>query len=62
MQKAVAQFAGQEIVDHQVLESDVTLTAYESGSVIVNYRSEPYTYNGQEVAARSYLIVSGGAK
>ena len=62
MQKAVAQFAGQEIVDHKVLENDVTLTAYESGSVIVNYRNEAYTYEGQEIAARSYLILSGGAK
>ena len=62
MQKAVAQFAGQEIVDHQILDSNVTLTAYESGSVIVNYRNEPYTYAGQEIAARSYLILSGGAK
>ena len=62
MQKAVAQFAGQEIVDHQILDSNVTLTAYESGSVIVNYRNEPYTYEGQEIAARSYLILSGGAK
>ena len=40
----------------------VTLTAYESGSVIVNYRNEAYTYEGQEIAARSYLILSGGAK
>lgn len=62
MQKAVAQFAGQEIVDHKVLEKDVTLTAYESGSVVVNYRDEAYTYNGQEIGARSYLILSGGAK
>lgn len=62
MQKAVAQFAGQEILKHQNLENDVTLTAYESGSVVVNYGNEPYTYEGQEIGARSYLIVSGGAK
>jgi hypothetical protein len=62
MQKAVAQFAGQEIVDHKILEKDVTLTAYESGSVIINYRDEAYSYNGQEIGARSYLILSGGAK
>ena len=62
MQKAVAQFAGQEIVNHEILESDVSLTEYESGRVIVNYRDEAYTYEGQEIAARSYLILSGGAK
>lgn len=62
MQKAVAQFAGKEIVNHEILESDVSLTEYESGRVIVNYRDEAYTYEGQEIAARSYLILSGGAK
>ena len=62
MQKAVAQFAGQEIVDHEYVASDVAKTTYESGSVVVNYRNEAYTYEGQEIAARSYLILTGGAK
>ena len=62
MQKAVAQFAGKEIVNHKILEKDVTLTEYENGAVVVNYTDEAYTYEGQEVAARSYLILAGGAK
>ena len=62
MQKAVAQFAGQEIIGHEVLQEDITLTEYATGSVVVNYTDDAYSYNGQVVAARSYLILSGGAK
>ena len=62
MQKAVAQFAGKTIKNHTILDKDVTLTEYESGRVVVNYTDEAYTYEGQEIAARSYLILSGGAK
>ena len=62
MQKAVAQFAGKQIVNHEILAKDVTLTEYENGSVVVNYTDAVYTYEGQEVSARSYLILAGGAK
>ncbi len=62
MQKAVAQFAGQDVVGHKILEEDVILTSYESGDVIVNYRNEAYTYQGQEIGARDYLVLPGGAK
>ena len=62
MQKAVSQFAGKEILHHAYLEEDVTLTKYESAEVIVNYGEDAYTYRGQEVAARSYLVLTGGAK
>ena len=62
MQKAVAQFAGKQIVNHEILAKDVTLTEYENGSVVVNYTDATYTYEGQEVASRSYLILAGGAK
>ena len=62
MQKAVAQFAGKEIVRHEQLEEDVALTAYENGELVVNYGAEAYTYNGQEVAPRSYLVLAGGAQ
>ena len=62
MQKAVAQFAGKQIVNHEILAKDVTLTQYENGSVVVNYTDSAYTYEGQEIAARSYLILAGGAK
>ena len=62
MQKAVAQFAGQEIVGHEILAENVAKTSYESGVVIVNYRNEAYTYQGQEIGARDYLVLPGGAK
>lgn len=62
MQEAVGQLAGKEIVAHEYLTDDVVLTQYESADVIVNYGAEAYTYEGQEVAARGYLILSGGAK
>lgn len=62
MQAAVSQLAGKEIVSHEYLTQDVTLTRYESASVVVNYGAQPYDYNGQQIAAKDYLIVSGGAK
>lgn len=63
LQKAAAQFAGKEIVNHTMLADDVAMTEYESGSsVIVNYTKEAYTYNDQTVPARGYLVLTGGAK
>ncbi len=62
MQEAVGQFAGKEITAHEYLTQEVTLTQYESAAVVVNYGTEPYDYNGQQIAAKDYLIVSGGAK
>ena len=62
MQKAIAQFAGQNVIRHEILDEDVTLTSYESGNIIVNYRNEAYTYQGQEIGARDYLVIPGGAK
>jgi len=62
MQEAVGQLAGKEIVAHEYLTQDVTLTQYESAAVVVNYGAQPYDYNGQQIAAKDYLIISGGAK
>ena len=62
LQKVAAQFAGKEIVRHEQLEEDVALTVYESGELVVNYGNVAYSYNGQEVAPRSYLVLAGGAK
>lgn len=61
MQKASAQFAGKEIVAHQELAEDVTLTEYENGKIIINYSSEDYTYEGNVIKSRDYLVM-GGAK
>ena len=62
MQKDVGQLAGEKIVNHTYLEEDVTLTTYESAEVVVNYGEDAFTYNGKEIAARSYLVLPGGAK
>lgn len=62
MQKAVAQFAGQEIVNHTILDKDVALTEYESGSILVNSSDKAYSYNGLAIPAKSYKILTGGAK
>ena len=62
MQEAVGQLAGKEITGHEYLTEDVTLTQYESATVVVNYGSQTYNYNGQEIAAKDYLILPGGAK
>lgn len=62
MQKAVSQLAGKKIVGHEYLQDDVTLTVYDSAKVIVNYGENTVTYEGNEIGARNYLILSGGAK
>ncbi len=62
MQNAAGQLAGKEIVAHEYLTNDVTLTQYESATVVVNYGTEAYTYQGYEVAAKGYKIIPGGAQ
>ena len=62
MQEAVGKLAGKEIINHTYLTADVTATEYESATVIVNYGTEAYEYEGNQIAAKDYLILSGGAK
>ncbi len=62
MQEAVGSLAGKQIIGHEYLSEDVTLTRYESAEVIVNYGTEAFTYGDATVEARDYLILSGGAK
>ncbi len=62
MQEAVSQLAGKKIVGHEYLTDDVTVTVYDSAKVIVNYGETAYTYEGNEIGARDYLILSGGAQ
>lgn len=62
MQNAVGQLAGKEITGHTYLADKVTMTEYGSTAVIVNYGTEAFTYEGNEIGARDYLILSGGAK
>ena len=62
LQDSTAQFAGEDIIDHQQVAEDVSLTEYESGTVIINYRDEAYTYEGTEIGPRAYVVLPGGAK
>lgn len=50
----------QFIVDHRSIAAGVTLTEYEDGTqVIVNYNYTDYTYEGNTVAARDYIVIGG---
>jgi len=62
MQESTAQFAGEKILAHQQVAEDVSLTQYESGKIVINYRSEAYTYEGTEIGPRAYVVLPGGAK
>jgi hypothetical protein len=62
LQEIMGQFAGQEIVNHEILSEDVTITSYKSGSILVNSSDKAYSYNGMAVPAKSYKILTGGAK
>lgn len=57
MQKVMSQFAGEEIVDHQIVAEDVTMTQFESGKIIVNYRDEAFTYEGRTIESRDYIVL-----
>ena len=60
LQEAVGDLAGQHIVEHRLLEDEVSMTVYESGTcVIVNYGQNEYRYGELTVAGRDYLVVEG---
>ena len=61
-EEVMQNFAGEEIVNHEILDKDITLTEYESGKIIINYSVEPYTYGDVTVEANDYVVLSGGAK
>lgn len=61
MQKAVGQLAGKEITEHSFITDDVTCTKYGTTEVVINYGLEPYTYNGQQIQPKDYVILTGGA-
>ncbi len=53
----------QRMVGHNHPAEQVSATTYEDGTVVyVNYRMEPFTVNGTEIPARSYLVVKEGSK
>jgi len=50
----------EQILSHNRLQDDVTITIYESGTgIIVNYGEESYSYNGKKVEGGGYLVVKG---
>ena len=62
LQEVSAQFAGKEIVAHENVAVDVTVTEYENGKVIVNCGNEAYTYEGVQIPAKAYKVIMGGTK
>lgn len=61
MQKAVGHLAGKEITDHFFITDHVTCTKYGTTEVVINYGMESYTYNGQQIQPKDYVILTGGA-
>jgi len=59
-----ADFTGlykQAIVDHQIVDKNITMTQYEDGTkVYVNYRTDAYTIDGVTISARDWAVVKGG--
>lgn len=62
MQEVSAQFAGKDIIGHEIVAEDVTVTEYETGKVIVNCSDEAYTYEGAVIPAKQYKVILGGTK
>ena len=62
LQDATAQFAGKNIIGHKTLATDVTVTEYENGKLVVNCSDGAYNYEGVEIPAKQYKVILGGAK
>lgn len=62
LQDASAQFAGKNIISHEIVAEDVTVTEYENGKLVVNCSNEAYPYEGVEIPAKQYKVILGGAK
>ena len=62
LQDANASLSG-EIVYHEQLNQDVTMTKYISGaSIIVNYGEDAFVYDDQKIEGRNFLIVKGAVE
>ncbi len=60
--KVMENFTGEEIIHHEIVDKNVVLTQYESGTILINYGLEPYTYGDVTVEASGYVVLAGGAK
>ncbi len=48
----------QRMVNHEVLDSEITCTTYEDGTkVYVNYREQDYSAGGVKIPARDYVVI-----
>lgn len=48
----------QRMVNHEVLDTEITCTTYEDGTkVYVNYREQDYTAGGVKIPARDFVVV-----
>ena len=62
LQDASAQFAGKNILNHEIVAEDVTVTEYDNGKLVVNCSDEVYTYEGVKIPAKQYKVIPGGTK
>lgn len=63
LQNAMQQFDGEEITWHENLSTDVTLTQFETGMVVVNYSDKMFFYDGFKIEPRNYRVLPmGGTK
>ena len=59
-QQAMRGLNRERMTDHAILAEGVTVTSYAGGArVYVNYGTEPYSAEGVQVPARSYLVTRG---
>lgn len=60
MQDISQNWKGQSVIEHGLLDENVTITIYEGGTcIIVNHRSEPYKYQGHVIDGKDYFVVEG---
>jgi len=60
MKEYLEKTQGQFVTDYQVLAKGVTLTVYENGTgVLVNNTDQPYSFEGEDVPARSFTVMEG---
>jgi len=61
MNDLLAPVAGQEIIDHQQLASDVYMTTYANNrQIIVNYSEQSFTYENAVIAAQDAIVLESG--
>lgn len=62
MQEVYEAIGSNKIIHHENVTESVTLTVYESASLVINYGLEAYEYNGIRIQPNDYAIIAGGAQ